>query len=80
MPEKVFIPSRLTDSLASVFIQVLVADGWLQSRFDLPGWLTPWSPSYESSIPLTLQTCRFLTSTVPSCHSEAFSHHYRQTR
>lgn len=80
MPENVFIPSHLTDSLSSVFIQVLVADSWLQGGFDLPDWLTPWAPSYEGSIPLTLQTCHFPTSTVPPCHSEAFSHHYRQTR
>lgn len=51
MPENVFIPPPSTDSL------VLVADGWLQGGFDLPGWLTLWAPSYEGSIPLTLQTC-----------------------
>lgn len=51
MPENVFIPSHLTDSLASVFIQVLVADGWFQAGFDLPDWLTPWAPSMRAASP-----------------------------
>lgn len=74
MPENVFIHP------IQQIVWSVCSDGWLQGGFDLPGWLTLWAPSYERSIPLTLQTCSFPTSTVPSCHSEAFSRHYRRSR